>query len=313
MWNMVSRLRGVSALIVLLTMAGCGSGGGDAGVAAPLYSGSTTPAAITQGNADEVARTSTEGVSEAVNMTAAGDALSFLPAAAETRSATDALAQTVGEVVFGVLDGSSVLNLPSAALLTSSDLNGGSSGPFCGGSVSYPDNIDPNATTLDFAMGFNSLCYDDGVTALIMNGSLRFVKTATSVAMTFTNFSVNIDGVQEAFSGTFSCDATMGDCTIATDYVGADGNTYRLANVVIDTINGYSIDATFYHHELGKVTIQTLSPIGYSGCGAYPSSGIITVSSTDGSSITVTFSGCAYSITGVDANAVSISASGSWT
>jgi len=315
MSGLISRLSLASILLSPLVLFGCSSGGGDSGVTAPLYSGSTTPAAITLANADEVTRKSTEGVNEAVNLTAAGGAIPFFPVAAVTVSNTDALVQKVGDVIFNVLDGASSLNLPTAAVLTSDDLNAGSSGLFCGGSVSYPDNIDPNASTLDFTMSFNSLCFDDQTTRLVMNGSLRFVKTTSSVSISFNNFSVNVDGTQEAFSGVFSCDATMSNCTIATDYAGFDGNIYRLADVEItgSELSGYSVSATFYHHEHGRVTITTTSPITYGGCGVYPSDGIITVSSTDGSSITITFTGCSYSITGADANAVSISVNGSWT
>lgn len=313
-WN-ISRLSIASILVSSLSVFGCSSGGGDAGVAAPLYSGATTPAAITQANADEIARKSTEGVNEATNLTAAGDAFSFLPIAVETGSTSDALAQKIGEVVFNVLDGATPLNLPAAAVLTSDDLNGGSSGPFCSGSVIYPDNIDRNATTLDFTISFNQLCFTNSVTSLTLNGSLRFQKTQTSVSISFTNFSVSIDGTQESISGVLSCNSTMSNCTIATDYAGSDGVVYRLVNVDIsgDDQLGYSGSAAFYHHELGRVTIATTTPVTYGGCGIYPSDGIITVSSSDGSNITVTFSGCSYSITGVDANSVSISVNGSWT
>jgi hypothetical protein len=313
--GIISRLSLASILLSPLVLFGCSSSGGDSGVAAPLYSGSTTPAAITQANADEIARKSTEGINESTNLPPAGNALSSLPILVSIGSTTDALAQKVGEVVFRVLDGAAPLNLPAAAVLTSDDLNNGSSGPFCGGSFIYPDNIDRNAATLDFTISFNQLCFNDGVTSLTMNGSLRFQKTQTSVSISFTNFSVSIDGTQESVSGVFSCDGNMSNCTISTDYAGTDGNVYRLANVDIsgDDQFGYTVNATFYHHELGRVTIATMTPVTYGGCGVYPSDGIITVSSSDGSNITVTFSGCSYSITGVDANSVSISVNGSWT
>jgi len=311
---LISRLSLASILLSPLVLFGCSSGGGDSGVAAPLYSGSTTPAAITQANADELARKSTEGVNEAVNLTTTGDGIPFLPSAVEVSSSTDALAQKVTDIALEALDGATALNLPAAAVMTSDDLNGGSSGLFCGGSVTVPDNFDPNTTT-NFSMTFNSLCFDDQTTRLILTGSLKFEQTDTSASITFTNFSVNIDGNQESFSGVFSCDATMSNCTISTDYAGSDGNIYRLADVDIngDSLTGYTVGATLYHHQFGRVTITTTLPVTYSGCGIYPSSGIITVASSDGSNITITFSGCSYSITGIDANSVSISVSGSWT
>ena len=311
--GLISRLSLASILLSPLVLFGCSSsGGGDSGVAAPLYSGSTTPAAIIQANADELARKSTEGVNEAVNLTTTGDGIPFLPSAVEVSSSTDALAQKVTDIALEALDGATAQNLPAAAVMTSDDLNGGSSGLFCGGSVTVPDNFDPNTTT-NFSMTFNSLCFDDETTRLILNGSLRFEKTDTSASIIFTNFSVNIDGNQETFSGIFSCDATMSNCSISTDYAGSDGNIYRIADVRIDTMNGYRVNATFFHHELGMVTIETISPVAYGNCGIYPSSGVIRIFSIDGSEIDVSFSDCTYSITGVDANAVSISVNGSWT
>lgn len=300
-WN-ITRLSIASILLSSLAISGCSSGG-DSGVAAPLYSGPTTPAAITQANADDVARKSTEGVNEAVNLTTAGEGIPLLPSAVEVSSSNDALAQKVGEVVFNVLDGTTPLNLPAAAVLTSDDLNAGSSGLFCGGSVSVPDNIDPDAATLDFTMSFNSLCFDDLTTRLIMNGSLRFQKTQTSVSISFTNFSVSIDGTQDSFSGVFSCDSTMSNCTISTDYAGSDGNVYRLANVDItgSALIGYSVDATFYHHTLGQVAITTTSTITYGACGIYPDGGVVQVTGGGGSSMTVTFNlDCTFTVQGSD-------------
>ena len=107
----------------------------------------------------------------------------------------------------------------------------------------------------------------------------------------------------------------MSGCTISTDYLASDGNVYRLANVDIsgDDLTGYTLTATFYHHDHGQVTIATVAPVTYGGCGVYPSAGVVTVTISDGSSITVTYSGCAYSITGLDANSGSISVNGNWT
>ena len=312
MSKLISRSLNASILVSLLAMFGCSSGGGDSGVAAPLYSGSTTPAAINQANAGEVATKSTEGVNEAVDLTATGEGIPF---AVEVGSRTDALAQKIRDIALKALDSATTLNLPLAAVLTADDLNAGAPSPvFCGGSVTVPDNIDQNSS-MNFSMTFNSLCFDDGINALIMNGTLVFTQTEQSISIAFTNFSVNIDGRQESFSGIFSCDATMSGCTISTDYLGSDGNVYRLANVDIsgDDLTGYTLTATFYHPVHGQVTIATVTPVSYGGCGIYPSDGVITATSSDGSSITVTYSGCTYSITGVDANSGSISVNGSWT
>jgi len=298
-----SRLSIVSILFSSLTLFGCSSGGGDSGVAVPLYSGNTSAAAITLANAEEMARKSAEGVNESVDLTTTGDGIPFLPSAVDVSSSNDALVQKVTDIAHEVLDGTTTPNLPAALVMTSDDLNGGSSGLFCGGSVSVPDDFDPNTTT-NFSMTFNSLCFDDQTTRIVMNGSLVFSKTTSSASITFTNFSVNIDGNQQTFSGVFSCDATMSNCTISTDYAGSDGNVYRLANVDIsgDALSGYSVSATFYHHTLGQVVISTTLTISYSGaCGIYPDGGEIMISGTGGSSMSVTFnSNCTFTMLGFD-------------
>ena len=299
MSKLISRVSIASVLITLLAMLGCSSGGGDAGVSVPLYSGNTAPAAITLADAEEMARRSTEGVNEAVNLTKTGDGLPF---AVETGSASDALAQKVRDVAVRVLDGTTTLNLPGGLVLTHTDLNAETGGnDFCGGSVTVPDNID-QTTTLNFSMTFNSLCFDDGITALVMSGTLVFAETASNISITFTNFSVNINGEQETFSGVFSCDTTMSNCTISTDFVGSDGNVYRLANVdIIDTGNGYDLNANFFHHQHGEVSITTTQLITYGGCGVFPNGGVIQITGSGGSSMMVTFnSDCTFTIQGSD-------------
>ena len=313
MSDMISRLSITSVLLAVLALFGCSSGG-DSGVAAPLYTGSTAAAAIVAGNADEISRRAAEGVNEATNLVTVGEGIPF---AVGVSSNNVALVKKVEEIARKVISGSTTLNLPAALLITSDELNAElTTNEFCGGSVTVPDNIDPNAS-LNFSMTFNSLCFIDGTTStsLIMNGTLTFTETASAISLSFINFSVNINGVAETFSGSFSCDLSGSSCTISTDFAGSDGNIYRLTNVSIsgDTISGYILSANFFHHEFGEVVITTNAAINYGGCGIYPSTGEISISSSDGSNVTVTYSGCSYSITGVDANSGPISIIGNWT
>ena len=105
-----SRLSIVSILFSSLTLFGCSSGGGDSGVAVPLYSGSTSAAAIALSNAEEMARKSTEGVNESVNLVTTGEGFPLLPSAAEVSSSNDALAQKVKDIALRALDSSGTLN-----------------------------------------------------------------------------------------------------------------------------------------------------------------------------------------------------------
>jgi len=312
MLDMISRLSITSVLLASLVLFGCSSSGGDSGVSAPLYTGSTAVAAITTANAEEIGRKATEGVNEATNLVTVGEGIPF---AVGVSSNNVALVKKVEEIARKVINGSTALNLPAAMLISWDQLNAETAtNDFCGGSVTVPDNIDPNAS-LNFSMTFNSLCFDDGITSLVMNGALTFTETASDISISFINFSVNINGNTETFSGKFSCDLSGSNCTISTDFAGSDGKVYRLTNVSItgDSISGYYVSANFYHHEFGEVMITTNTAVNYGGCGIYPSTGEIYISSSDGSYITVTFSGCSYSITGVDANSGPIFIIGSWT
>jgi len=246
-----------------------------------------------------MARSVTEGVNEAVNMKTTGKGIPLVPLAVGASSNSAALAQKVKQIAIKVLQSSTGLNLPTGLVMTSDDLNArqGTS-EFCGGSVAVPDDIDPNAS-LNFSMTFNNLCYDDGITVLVMNGVLGFAQTDTAFSISFTNFSTNISGNVETFTGTFTCDTSVFNCTISSDFAGSDGNIYRLEDVDIngDAISGYSVSAVFYHNELGQVSLTTITPITYGTCGLYPDGGEISIGSTDGSQMSVIFnSDCTFTI-----------------
>jgi hypothetical protein len=286
-------------LILFSSMAlfGCG-GSGDSGTSIPVYSGSISPAAMTASNAEHMGRGATEGVNESVNLMSVGDGIPF---AVDISSSNTALAQKVKDIAIKVLDGTNTPNLPAGLVITADELNAETgTNEFCGGSATVPDNIDPNSS-LNFTMTFNSLCFDDGITVLVMSGTLTFAETATEFSITFANFSVNIDGTQESFSGTFTCDTSL--CTISTDFAGSDGNIYKISNVDIsgDAVNGYYISADFYHYALGVVSISTTIGITYGNCGIYPDGGVITLISTGGSYMSVTYNlNCTFTVEGFD-------------
>ena len=304
MWRNLSSRPLASILLSSLTLVGCSSGGGDSSAAAiPTYSGSTLAAAITSANSESVSRGATEAVKEAVNLRSTGEGIPFAPIGIETDSSSATMARKLKDIATEVLQASAPPELPAAAVFTSDQLNAQSgTGQFCGGSVIMPDNLDPS-TTMNFAMTFNSLCYDDGIMPMIMNGILTFTQTETSFSIGFTNFSVIIDGKQESFTGTFTCDASLSGCAISTDFAGSDGNIYRINNVDIngDDLAGYTVSADYYHHDFGMVSITTTAAVSYGNCGIYPHDGAITLSGASGSSLSVTFnSDCTFTVQGFD-------------
>ena len=292
-----------SVLLSLLAIFGCSSsgGGGDTGTTLPIYSGSTTPAAITSTNAEEMSRRSTEGVNELVDITTTGEGIPLAVNISSNNNA--ALVLKVEDIAREILNGLSTLNLPAGLVITWEELNAESgTNEFCGGSVTVPDDFDPDGL-LNLTMTFNNLCFDDGITALVMNGTITFTETASTITVSFTNFSVNIDGTTETITATITCDISGLTCTISTDFIGSDGNVYRITNATVtgDAFSGYDVNATFYHYELGVVTITTTVPITYGGCGIFPDYGMIDISSSDGSFVTATFNiNCTFEIKGFD-------------
>lgn len=299
---------------------GCSSdgGGGEASVAAPVYAGSTLPAAVTAASAETMGRAATEGVNEAVNLMATGDGIPFVPMGFNTtRTASNALAQKVNEVATKVLEGQVTKDvLPGAAVMSFDQLNAETgTNEFCGGSVAVPDNVDPDAA-LNFTMTFYNLCYDDGVTPLVMDGMLTFSETDTAFTIGFTNFSVTIDGKAESFTGTFTCDTGLFNCSIASDFAGTDGNMFRLENVDIDgdEFSGYTLSADFYHDELGMVSITTDSAVTYGACGAFPDAGAISLAGAGDSSMSVSFNpDCSFTVEGFDGSSAFGPETLSWT
>jgi hypothetical protein len=318
MWNDRSNCALLPLLLASLILFGCSSdGGGEASVAAPVYSGSTLPAAVTAASAATFGHAATEGVNEAVNLSKTGNGLPFATMAVEMHSTgSNALAQKVNDIATKVLDSSAAVSLPAAAVMSFDQLNAETgTNEFCGGSVAVPDNIDPEAT-LNFTMTFYDLCYDDGITPLIMDGMLTFTETETAFTIGFTNFSVTIDGKAESFTGTFTCDTGVFNCSIASDFAGTDGNIFRLENVDIDgdEFSGYILSADFYHYELGMVSITTDFAVTYGACGAFPDGGAISLAGAGGSSMSVSFNpDCSFSVEGFDGSSAFGPETLSWT
>ena len=305
MWTNRSSCPLAALLFSSLALFGCSSdGGGEASAAAPVYAGNMLPAAVTAASAEDIGRAVTEGLNEAVDLMSTGDAIPVVPIGVKTtNTSSNALPQRINEVATKVLASLHAETLPMAAVISSDQLNAESgTTQFCGGSVAVPDNINPNEA-LNFTMTFFSLCYDDGITPMILNGVLTFNQTDTAFTIGFTNFSVTIDGKVESFTGTFTCDAAMSNCAIATDFAGSEGEVFRLENVDIDgdEFSGYTISADFYHDEHGMVQITTDMAVTYGNCDANPDGGAISLSGSGGSSMSISFNpDCSFTIEGFD-------------
>jgi hypothetical protein len=287
----------LSSLIIF----GCSSsddGGGTASTV-PTYTGVTTPAAITAANAEEMGRGVTEGVNESVKIATIGEGIPF---AVDVNSSNSALALKIEGIARNIIESLDTQSLPAGLVITAEELNQQTGTTFyCGGSVTVPDNFDPN-DYWNFAMTFNNLCYDDGTTPLTMNGTITFAETDTEFSISFTNFSANIAGTVETFSATVTCPTSTFICTISTVFTGSDDNVYKLTDMDVsgDATNGFYISATFYHYSLGQVSLETTAPVTYGSCGIHPDGGTITVYSPP-SNMYVTYNpDCTFTIWGND-------------
>ena len=275
-----------SFIILLATMlvTACGGGGGG-GSSAPTYSGLTTPAAITVTNAEALSEKSLEGVDEAVAQNAANEANPFGISISQTSSNTNQL--IINTARQAASTSQSLGSLPAGITVTAAQLGY----PFCGGSVSVPDNWQ-YSTYLNGTMILNNLCINDPYFGIVtMNGSVIFTENATQFTLQYVNLTINDGSTTETINMTVSC--TSSDCSISTDYVGSDGSTYRIANLDITGSGSgpYTFSATFYHPDYGSVTV-TGSGI-YLNCpDGSISAGTLNLSGASGSSASVLFTGC---------------------
>lgn len=292
---MTLTLKRITSFIFLgaaITLTGCGgSSGGGGGSTGVSYDGVTTAATIDDTNAEALGTTATEATSEAITNANANDGTPFSFAASVSNdSSSSSLAKTITDIARTAAAQMQSQNLPAGITLNATDLGPG----YCGGSITVPDDFGQSGT-LNGQMTFNNLCFDDGTNGQItMNGTITFSETATTMTISYTNFSVTYNGQTETINGTISCDTNTFSCTFSSDYVGADGKTYRIADFTIggsDSV-GYTISATFYHPDFGSVTIQTTTPITFASTGK-PNGG--TLEFTSGAATgTITFNTIGY-------------------
>lgn len=264
----------------------------------PTYDGVTTAVGITADNAETLALTTVEATDQAISAEATDSANPFAIAMSDQDSRINTI---VTEIARQVAGSSQSMNLPAGITITADDLGGAAWG-FCGGSISVPDSFYDSYISngyLNSSITYNNFCYDDFTLGQItMNGTVTFSETATTFSIKYTNFSVSYGGTTEIINMELSCvyDNTglwpVWDCSLSSDYRGADGKVYRIADMwVTGSGDGpYSIGATVYHPDHGSVVISGTG-IWYTCSNGYPSMGTITFTGANLSSGTITFRG----------------------
>lgn len=279
-----------TVLVSSLVMFGCSSGGGDSAPAgtSTTYSGLTTPAAVNATNAEALAATSGEAVQRGA------DSMSSNVLGITMTSNTDEIeALSVSLATAMVTNESS--NLPSAYSETGS----------CGGSLSIPDSqvqaANAGAGPASFTTTFTNYCDVSLGAQYTINGQVNFSfsdigNLNSGFSMQYINMTVNDGSGPVTINMTVDC-SNLSSCTIVSDYVGADGSTYRISEISFsgDATNGYNGSATFYHSSIGSVSI-TASNVTYGSCGDYPDGGTVDINGTTGSALVTFNNDCTFVI-----------------
>jgi len=279
----------LSLLLASFIIAGCGSDGG--GAAIPQYNGITTAATIDAANAEEIGTGSSQGANEAIATETSSNGNPFFLGADVNSNNSSALSKKIVGIV-NEINNQLPNNLISGITITSAELMG----PFCGGSISAPDNFSAGGT-LNGSITFNNLCYDDGLSGqIIMNGTITFTQTATEISMALVNFSVTFDGgTSESLNATITCDTSFISCSFSSVYTGIDGKTYKISDYTVagSPAAGFTVNGIFFHPDHGSVTFTTTQNIFLNCTGPQPSAGAISFTGGSGTSGSITFVSCA--------------------
>ncbi len=142
---------------------------------------------------------------------------------------------------------------------------------------------------------YNNLCMllPDFLSEVLTNAQYKFNGSYT---MNFTETSNSIkstlritypDGSIHTMFYTMECDGDFFNCEFSSDYIGNDGKTYRVSNVVVggNESSGYNVSATFYHPDFGYLEIAA-NDIKFECAGILPgwqpSTGVLTFTAKNG-------------------------------
>lgn len=277
--------RGFGALAFALTLAACGGGGGGDGggggaASAFSYSGQTSQATVTGGNAGDLAAgaygTGDAGTTLAVVSSVVTSEQPSNPASVK---AARVLKAAVARIDF------------NAAPRAVGALQHVASGPIfgtCGGSFNYSISVDDQTGLFSGSLVFNAYCEEPGES---INGAVSFsgqidlgASEFVSLQLTATNFTITSGSDSFAVSGTISYVFTSPSVMQVTenfDIQDASGLVYRVQDFVVtltDTAGDTQIEISgrFYHPAHGYVEVATTTPFLIPFGSVVPTSGSLT-------------------------------------
>lgn len=271
--NKVIQLTAKSFLLSLgLTLVACGGGGGDASSTYPSisYSGNTSEATVTVDNADEFPVTFLEG-------SASASEANPISIATDENTSQDAQHIAMLNIVTEQIKNNIMLSHTNNS---SDNIASGVTQTYYGTCPTNPGSYtdDYNATITGFTgtSTFDYFCVGDSTFNLTMYGKVSYSATYnTTTPGVFDTFSFNFEYLKltintntESFSEEFSgaiavtydgdgnLPSNVTNMTVSTTFK-ANGLTYKIVDLQIDTASGLAINGTFYHPDHGYVDIST--------------------------------------------------------
>ena len=260
-----------SVLIVLATACGdSGDSSDNTGITGPSYSGTTTQATIDENNAQALAIAATEGANTGDNQAQLG---------------------TLFDNVFSNLQ-SQKSGIAASGLVSGQ----------CGGSATYPDNVQQQQNPITGSISFNNFCLDGGESGqLIVNGEISFIAQVennepVSMAIELNNFVLSHNGNTVTINSTVAFSQNGVLFETSTDFTGSQGQTLRVENLVIrgNTVSGVTISSgRIYHPDNGYVDISTTATLIFEGCdNGKPVSGTVLLEGSGGTNAEMMFTSC---------------------
>jgi len=161
----------------------------------------------------------------------------------------------------------------------------------CGGSYSERPESNNSVTVV-----FSDYCIMTGGDEIVLDGSLNVSYEVQRTVLKMSNFSLSVNGVAYTVSTTF----VMEGNSVSIDFIGIDGKTYRIENLVVQNSSQVPggvdiVSGRFYHPDHGYVDIRSDSPIVSETCDNMlrPTQGKVIVDGANGTDASVTYLVCA--------------------
>ena len=272
----------------LITFIGCGGGGDDTGsVSSITYTGLTTPADITDANAQTLsagALTGGQAGSTFGSIGAIETGTDENPISFRTLKVTQALEDALLQIDLSSVSGGS---FTGATQSESGSIDG-----TCGGSASYTMQYDDLNGDFSGTFSFSSYC-NGGVTlsgGASFSGSLDLSDpnnpTFESFKITFTHLS---DG-SSTLDGTINLDVSSSPTIVTFDALLEDnvtGKVYWIKDYDMSITEGSDglgnyvdleiLSGSYYDPDYGSITVETTTPIRTYASDEWPSDGVIVV------------------------------------